>query len=71
MIEYQIQVKNPDWDISGGWWNLSGVCGFMFHTMFSEEEARETLKRIETEFAPKTGKQYRIVKRQVTEWEVL
>ncbi len=69
--EYEIQVQWNEYPYNGRWVNLSGVCDFRFGTMFDEEEARQTLKRLNEEYAPRTGNVYRLVMRKVTEWEVV
>lgn len=69
--EYQIQAQWNDPPFNGQWINLSGVYDFMFGTMFDEEKARQTLKRVNEEYAPRSGNKYRLVMRKVTEWEVI
>lgn len=70
--EYAIQVEAPEFPLlCGGWMTISGVYDFWFPHFSTEEKAREALKRIETEYAPRTGKKYRIISREVTEWEVV
>ena len=71
--EYAIQVEAPEFPVlcADGWMTISGVYDFYFPYLSTEEKARETLRRVETEYAPKTGKKYRIISREVTEWEVV
>ena len=71
MIEYRedyaIQSLMPEF---GGWVHIDCVKDFFFPSHFRTlKEAQKVISRIET-YHP-TGREYRIVTRKVTEWEVV
>jgi len=75
--QYAIQAyfeefaKIDDCPELGPWVNLSAVCDLQIPLMWELEKAEEILKEINTKYAPKTGKKYRIVTRKVTPWEAV
>ena len=65
--DYAIESLMPE---LGGWVHIDGVKDFFFPGHFRTlEEAQKVIERIETHHP--TGREYRIVTRKVTEWEVV
>ena len=71
MKEYAIQGYFKEWEIFGAWTCLSAVYDLQIPTMWEREKAEEILKEIKEKYAPKTGREYRIVTREVTPWEAV
>ena len=55
----------------GPWISLSAVYDLQIPTIWDLNKAKEILKEINTKYAPKTGRKYRIATRKRTPWEAV
>lgn len=69
MKQYAIQGHFPEYAAIGGpWMCLSAVYDLQIPYMKTLEEAKEILTQINSKYHPQTGREYRIVFREVTPW---